>query len=212
MRRFLIGFLLLFFFVSFSEAGETFTHSLPFSEIKGVRYDVFGRMPVSVKNGDTIPCGYLRTIYVIPPEKFRSRRQERFYWKLVRDVKKVYPLSKIVYYTLLETSEYLETLPTEKEKEEHLKKMQKELIKEYMPELRKMTYKQGKILLKLIDRNCDFTSYDLIKAYRGKFTAAFWQGIARIFTANLKSSYNPHENKDDAMIERIVLRIENGSL
>jgi hypothetical protein len=163
-----------------------------------------------VENGDTIPMGYLSTIYILPREKFKSERDERYYWKMVRDVKKVYPLSKIVYYTLLETMDYIETLPDQKSKEKHLKRMEKDLVEEYEPMLRKMSYNQGKILIKLIDRECELSSYDLIKAYRGSFAAGFWQGVAKIFRTDLKSEYDP-KNKD-YMIERIIIRIDQGQL
>ncbi|HKL92669.1 MAG: DUF4294 domain-containing protein [Bacteroidales bacterium] len=185
---------------------------LPFREVRGLLpaemphntvYAVFER-------GDTIPMVYLPTVLMYPPERFRSAREERFYWKTVRDVKKVYPLSKIVYYTLLETMDYLETLPDEKSKEKHLKRMERDLVKEYEPMLRKMTFNQGKLLLKLIDRECDLSSYDLIRAYRGSFAAGFWQGVARLFRADLKSEYDP--DSEDFMIERIIIRIEQGQL
>ncbi len=186
--------------------------NLPYEPVYGVR--VSG-MPVNstyavVVDGDTLSMVYLKAIYVFPPERFKSKRDETYYWKLVRDIKKVYPLSKIVYYTLYETMEYMETIPDKKEREKHLRKMEKELIKEYEPTLRKMTYSQGKLLLKLIDRQCNSSSFDLIKAYRGDFTAHFWQGIAKLFRTDLKSNYEPVSK--DYMIERIVIRIDQGQL
>ena len=90
---------------------------------------------------------------------------------------------------------YIETLPDPKDRERHLRRMEKDLVKEYEPVLRKMTYTQGKILLKLINRECSSSPYNLIKAYRGSFTAAFWQGVASLFHADLKSGYDP-ANKD----------------
>lgn len=159
---------------------------------------------------DTIPMGYLTSAYVFPKEMFRSERDEKYYWKLVNDIKKVYPLSKVVYYTLLETMDYLETIPDERTRAKHLRLMEKELVKEYEPVLRKMTYSQGKILLKLINRECNTSPYDLIKAYRGSFTAFFWQGVAKIFREDLKAGYDPYA--EDFMIERIVIQIEQGQL
>lgn len=129
---------------------------------------------------------------------------------MVRDVKIAYSLSKIVYYTLLETMDYVETLPDEKSRVKHLRRMEKDIVKEYEPNIRKMTYNQGKILIKLIDRECNLSSYELIKAYRGSFTAGFWQGVAKLFRADLKSEYDG--NYKDLMIERIIIRIEQGQL
>lgn len=186
----------------------------PYKQIRGgqaidsIKYSVFA----SIIDGDTIPEVYLPELTILPREIFHSKKQERVYWKLVKKVKKTYPLSRVVYYTLYETNEYIETLPNQKEKDDYLKLFQKELIKEYMPVLKHMTYSEGKILIKLIYRECSFSSYDLIKAYRGKFVAGLWQGIARLFTANLKKEYDPEHNKEDAMIERIIIRIQNGTL
>jgi len=186
--------------------------NLPYEPVYGLRMP---GMPLNstyalVIDGDTLSMVFLQTIFVFPPERFSSKKQETYYWKLVRDIKKVYPLSKIVYYTLYETMEYLETIPDPDDREKHLRKMEKELIKEYEPTLRKMTYSQGKLLLKLIDRQCNTSSFDLIRAYRGNFTAHFWQGVAKLFRADLKSEYFPTEQ--DFMVERIIIRIDQGQL
>ena len=74
----------------------------------------------------------------------------------------------------IETYEYMETLPNEKAKQQHLKRMEKEMFKEYKPQLRRLSYSQGKLLIKLIDRECNQSSYNLLKAYLGSFRAGFW--------------------------------------
>jgi hypothetical protein len=188
------------------------TEDLPYKPIYGVMLEGLGPNMYNgiVVGKDTFIHVYLKTIYIFPPEKFKNKREEAYYWKLVRDIKKVYPLSKIVYYTLYETMEYLETIPSKKEREKHLRKMEKDLIKEYEPVVRKMSYSQGKLLIKLIDRQCSSTSFDLIQAYRGDFSAHFWQGIAKLFRADLKSEYDPYDK--DFMIERIIIRIDQGQL
>jgi hypothetical protein len=212
---------IVFFFILFSitilqgaEAQKIigFNDNLPYEEVFGIiPYGTTRRtVYAEIFNGDTIPLICLQTIYIFPKESFKNKREERFYWKMVRDVKKAYPLSKIVYYTLLETMDYMESLPDEKSREKHLRKMEKDLVKEYEPMLRKMTFNQGKILIKLIDRECNFSSYELIRAYRGSFTAGFWQGVAKLFRADLKSEYDA--NYKDLMIERIIIRIEQGQL
>ena len=184
----------------------------PFQEVRGIVPD---KKPVKttfaeVINGDTIPVAVLGSVYSFPKENFKSASEERYYWKLVRDVKIVYPLSRIVYFTLLETMDYIETLPDPKDRERHLRRMEKDLVKEYEPVLRKMTYTQGKILLKLINRECNSSPFELIKAYRGSFTASFWQGVASLFHADLKSGYDP--TSKDYTLERIVIKIEQGQL
>lgn len=163
-----------------------------------------------VDGSDTIPIVNLRDVYVFPDIKFKNKKEQQKYTKLVRDVKKTLPYAKMVYETLIETYEYMETLPTEKERQAHLKRMEKELFKEYKPELKKLTFSQGKLLLKLIDRECNQSSYNLLKAYLGSFRAGFWNIFAGMFGASLKTEYNPKGS--DAMTERIVVLVENGLL
>lgn len=159
---------------------------------------------------DTVPIIHLQEIYIYPEIKFKNEKEKRRYNKLVRDVKRVLPYAKLVYETLIETYEYIETLPDEKSKQEHLKRMEKELFKEYKPELKKLTFSQGKLLIKLIDRECNQSSYNLLKAFLGSFRASFWNLFAGMFGASLKTEYDP-EGKD-FMLERIVILVENGLL
>jgi hypothetical protein len=159
---------------------------------------------------DTVPIIHLQEIYIYPEIKFKNEKEKRRYNKLVRDVKRVLPYAKLVYETLIETYEYIETLPDEKSKQEHLKRMEKELFKEYKPELKKLTFSQGKLLIKLIDRECNQSSYNLLKAFLGSFRASFWNLFAGMFGASLKTEYDP-EGKD-FMLERIVVLVENGLL
>lgn len=157
---------------------------------------------------DTIPVVNLQEIFVYPKMKFKNRREEDKYNKLVRDIKRTLPYAKMVYETLIETYEYMETLPNDKARHEHLKKMEKDLFKEYKPELKKLTFSQGKLLIKLIDRECNQSSYNLLKAYLGSFRAGFWNLFAGMFGASLKSEYDPKGK--DATTERIVVLVENG--
>lgn len=161
-----------------------------------------------VEGKDTIAMANLREVYIFPEVKFKNKKEQQKYTKLVRDVKRTLPYAKMVYETLIETYEYMETLPTEKERLAHLKRMEKELFKEYKPELRKLTFSQGKLLIKLIDRECNQSSYNLLKAYLGSFRAGFWNIFAGMFGASLKTEYNPEGN--DKMTERVVLLVENG--
>lgn len=163
-----------------------------------------------IEGKDTIPIINLREVVVFPPMKFKSKREQVKYNKLVRDVKKTLPYAKMVYETLIETYEYIETLPTQKDQEAHLKRMEKDLFKEYKPELKKLTLSQGKLLIKLIDRECNQSSYNLVKAYLGNFRAGFWNFFAGMFGASLKTEYDPKGK--DAQIERIVVLVEHGLL
>lgn len=157
---------------------------------------------------DTIPIVNLQEIFVYPKMRFKNKREENNYNKLVRDVKKTLPYAKMVYETLIETYEYMETLPTDKARHEHLKRMEKDLFKEYKPELKKLTFSQGKLLIKLIDRECNQSSFNLLRAYLGSFRAGFWNLFAGMFGASLKSEYDPKGK--DAMTERVVVLVERG--
>lgn len=213
-RKGILLVLSMFCMLTFAEAQQNpiVVQKQPYLEVRGI---VPEKKPektafAEIINGDTIPVAVLGSVYSFPKENFSSASDERYYWKLVRDVKIVYPLSRIVYFTLLETMDYIETLPDPKDRERHLRRMEKDLVKEYEPVLRKMTYTQGKILLKLINRECNSSPFDLIKAYRGSFTASFWQGVASLFHADLKGGYDP--TSKDYTLERIVIKIEQGQL
>ncbi len=159
---------------------------------------------------DTIPFVRLPHVYVFPELKFRNEKERQKYNKLVRDVKRTLPYAKLIYETLIETYEYIETLPDEKTKKAHLKRMEKELFNEYKPELKKMSLSQGKLLIRLVDRECNQTSYELAKAFLGGFRAGFWNIFAGMFGASLKSEYDPQGK--DAMTERVVLLVECGAI
>lgn len=157
---------------------------------------------------DTVPIVNLQEVFIFPQMRFKNNREQQKYNKLVRDVKRTLPYAKMVYETLIETYEYMETLPDDKARQEHLKRMEKDLFKEYKPELKKLTFSQGKLLIKLIDRECNQSSYNLLKAYLGGFRAGFWNLFAGMFGASLKSEYDPKGK--DAMTERVVIMVERG--
>lgn len=163
-----------------------------------------------VYKGDTIPEIYLKTVYVFKPLKFKSKKKKSSYDKLVRNVKKTLPIAKEVNSIIIETYLYLETLPNKKAKEEHIKKVEKGLKEQYTPKMKKLTFAQGKLLIKLIDRECNQSSYELVKAFMGPFKAGFYQTFASLFGASLKKEYQPEE--EDAMVERVVLLVENGQI
>lgn len=167
-----------------------------------------GYQRAQINNGDTIAVVNLREVYIFPQRKFKNKREQAKYIKLVRDVKRTLPYAKMVYETLIETYEYIETLPTEKAKQEHLKRMEKELFAEYKPVLKKLSLSQGKLLIKLIDRECNQSSYNLVKAFLGSFRAGFWNLFAGLFGASLKTEYDPYGK--DALTEQVVILVENG--
>ena len=167
-------------------------------------------LPVCVYQGDTIPYITLRNVYIYPRIKFKSKKQERYYWKLVRDVKKTLPLAKVIRRAVMETYEYMETLPDTKSRERHMKAVEKGLKEQYTARMKKLTFSQGKLLIKLVNRECNQSSYQLVKAFMGPFKAGFYQTFAALFGASLKKEYHPED--DDKLIERIAVLVENGQL
>lgn len=165
-------------------------------------------VPATVMDGDTIPDLKLPVFHIFKPLRLATREQQLAYRKLVRDVKKALPYAKLVSATLMETYEYMETLPTEKEKAKHVRQLEKDLIKEFTPQLRKLTLNQGKLMIKLIGRETGTSSYGLIDAFLGRFSAGFWNTMAKTFGASLKVDYDPEG--DDALIERICVLVERG--
>lgn len=162
--------------------------------------------------GDTCRMTYIRPLVVYPPMKFKNKKEEEFYWRTVRDVRKTLPLAKLSFTTLCETYEYIQTISDPRKREEHLKRLEKDIFEQYKPMMKTMTKNQGKILLKLINRETDQSSFNIVKAFLGSFRAGFWQTFGRFFGMNLKAGYHPDKNKEDATIERIATLIEQGSL
>jgi len=195
------------FFVSEQLFGQTPIQTDSVMKLKSYDgYLVYG----DVIDGDTVIHVGLRQIIIRPPFRFRSRKQYRRYSRLVRYVKKVYPYSRIVSEQLNDIHAHLDEYKTEKEKKAYLKRKEQELKDQFEGKLRKLTYTQGRILVKLINRETGYTTYAIVKELKGSLNAFFWQSVARIFGNNLKMEYDP--KGDDKMIEDIVIRIENGEL
>ena len=164
----------------------------------------------TVVEGDTIQYMEMQNVYVYPEPTFKNKRQQQAYTRLVRNVKKVLPIAKEVRQMLIETAEYVETLPTKKERDEHLKRVEESVVREYKPRMKKLTFSQGKLLIKLVDRECNSTAYEAIQAFIGPVRAGMWQAFAWMFGASLKKGYNPEGV--DKLTERVVLMVEAGQL
>lgn len=164
----------------------------------------------TVLNGDTIPLYHLRPVNVNAPRIFKNKREKRRYGKLKRYVVKVYPYAKVAGEMLQDFDDTLRAIESKAKRKKYIKKVEKQLMAEFEGELKKLTIKQGIILIKLIDRETGNTSYNLVKELRGSFSAFLWQSLARLFGSNLKLQYDPYG--EDAMIEEIVQLIENGQI
>lgn len=163
-----------------------------------------------IVDGDTILLTSIDEVIVFREPKFNTKREWRRYHRLVRNVKKVYPYAKMAGEKYKIVSAHLLTLKTEKEKKAYIKQVEQEIHDEYEGDLKKLTITQGRILLKLLDREIGETSYDLLKEFKGTFSAFFWQTLARIFGHNLKSEFDPEG--EDSLLNEIVILIENGQL
>ena len=159
----------------------------------------------TVEQGDSIPM-----IHVLPVYVFSRGVDLRRYRRLVDAVKKVYPIAQIAKARMAEMEEELCRLPTKKAQKAYIKEVFNQIKEEYTPVLKHMTRTQGRVLLKLIDRETEYTAYEVLKEFRGGFVAGFWQGVSRLFGQNLKSEYD--REGEDRMIEQIVIYYEAGLL
>ena len=162
------------------------------------------------EGGDSIQYMEMNNVYVFPPVSFDSKKQQAAYMRLVKNVKTVLPIAKEANIIMMETAEYLETLPDKAAREEHMKRVEQGILKEYKPRMKKLTYSQGKLLIKLVYRESHSSGYELIKAFLGPIRAGFYQAFAWAFGASLKKEYDPEGI--DRLTERVVLMVEAGQL
>lgn len=166
--------------------------------------------PAVVLGGDTIACMWLKDFIKYSPLTFRNKKDQTAYTKLVRDVKKTLPYAKEISAIILETYEYMETLPNDKERQKHLNKMEKYLMQQYTPKMKQLTRSQGQLLMKLVDRETNSSSYNIIDAFMGGFKAWSYNLFAGMFGNSLKTRYNPYG--EDRITERICVLVEQGAV
>ncbi|MBK7887982.1 MAG: DUF4294 domain-containing protein [Bacteroidetes bacterium] len=175
-------------------------------EMPGGGYKVLA----TVIDGDTMPI-----IHLAPAEIYASISPEaaakmKSFLKLRRDVLRAYPYAKLAAVQLKFINDSVAHISNERAKKKFIKKTEAELKDQFERDLKKLTVTQGRILIKLIDRETGSTSYALVKELRGGLQAFFWQGLARLFGSNLKSEYKA--DAEDQLIESIVQQIERGEL
>lgn len=177
-------------------------------------YSTFHLMPnvsaVIAEDGDTIACMWFTDFIKYSPLNFRNAKERRAYAKLIRDVKRTLPYAKEIAGIITETYEYMETLPDDKARQKHLNKMEKYLLDEYTPKMKKLTRSQGQLLMKLVDRETNSSSYHIIDAFMGSLKAWSYNLFAKIFGNNLKERYNPYG--EDRITERVCVLVEQGSV
>jgi len=162
------------------------------------------------RNGVSLPEIDIKEVVIIGRRNTAKKFPFNRYQRLVYNLKKVYPYALVVRSKLGEANEALMKIPDERDRKKFLRQFEKNIFGEYEDDVRDMTITQGRLLIKLIDRETYNTSYELIHKYRGSFSAFFWQSIARIFGTNLKDEYDPYG--EDIVMEIILQEIESGNL
>lgn len=196
MFRALVLFLL---FLSFFSVGHE-------AHAQSQNRNIFAR--AHVVNGDTIPDVRLGEVRVYARAKFKNKRQQRKWTRYIYNVKKALPYARLIARELKVINDSLAVITTDKAREDFLDRKEKDLFKKYEQPLKHLTVSQGRILIKLVDRETGTTSYELIRMLKGRFKAFWWQGIARIFGSNLKTEYDPQG--EDKNLENVVILIDQG--
>ena len=163
-----------------------------------------------VIGNDTVACMYLKDFIKYSPMRHRTAHEVVQYNRLVRDVKRTLPYAKEVAAIIIETYEYMETLPNHKAKQKHLEKMEKHLKDLYTPKMKKLTRSQGQLLMKLIDRETNSSSYYIVESFMGSFKAFSYNLLAGFFGNSLKKRYNPYG--EDRLVERVAVLVEQGAI
>ena len=178
------------------------------TEVEEVEVPIITQVGTAQYEGKTIPHVIFPTLPKYAPMQFSSDKEREEYNRLVYNVKKVLPWAKLAKLTIIETYEYLETLPDKRSRDEHIKRVEAGLKEQYTPALKKLTRSQGKLLIKLVNRECNMTGYNIAKAFIGSFKANLYQGIAVLFGNSLNKKYDPEG--DDRYTERVVRMVEAG--
>ncbi|MDO5074602.1 MAG: DUF4294 domain-containing protein [Bacteroidales bacterium] len=160
--------------------------------------------------GEIVPHVIMPTFHKYPPLEFKNEKQRERYNRLVANVKRVLPLAKLARITIIETHDYLQTLPTKEEREAHIRAMERDLKKHYSPIVSRMSRSQGRLLIKLIDRECNQTGFQIAQAFIGVLQANLYQAFSFLFGLNLNKRYDPEG--DDRLTERVVRMVESGQL
>ena len=180
------------------------------AEGEEVEVPIMTQLGTTQYKGKTIPHVIYPTLPKYAPMQFANDKEREEYNRLVYNVKKVLPWAKLAKLTIIETYEYLETLPDKRSRDEHVKRVEAGLKKQYAPALKKLTRSQGRLLIKLVDRECNMTGYNIAKAFIGSFKANLYQGVAVLFGNSLNKRYDPEG--DDRYTERVVRMVEAGLL
>lgn len=216
LRRFVYVALSVMLFAGLQAQAQNVNRSLPTPpeerevDMDSPTFEPMVKVGKVLHGRDSIPYMEFNNIYVYPEPVFKDARQRALYNRLVRNVKLVLPIAKEVNRIIIETGDYLQTLPNKRARDAHMKLVEKSIREQYTPRMRKLSYQQGKLLIKLVYRECDSSSYQLIQAFMGPIRAGFWQAFAWAFGASLTKKYDAVGV--DRLTERVVLQVEAGQL
>lgn len=154
---------------------------------------------------DSVVMIVLHTVFV-----FENPTAEQKFMRQVDNVKKVYPLAKEARMLIGEMERKLTTISDPVAQRDYVKRMESALIKEYAPVITRLSPQQGRILIKLIDRELERTSFAIIGDMLGGISAVLWQGVAMLFGSNLKDGYN--KAGEDEILEEILILFEHGMI
>ncbi len=163
----------------------------------------------TIERGDTVYHFAVPTVVIFPRPKYKNEKAKQEYRRLVYNFKQVYPYALKAKLRLQQIDSTMLTMKNEKQRKAYLKEQEKILFKEFEAPLKKLTYSQGRLLMRLIDREAGQTSYYLVKNLKGSITAFFWQGVAKLFGADLKKPYDKYG--EDKPIEELVIMYKNGT-
>ena len=167
-------------------------------------------MKARIHDGDTVLVSNIPEVNIYPAYRYKNKWDYWRYRRLVRNVKVAYPYAKIAALQLEDLDKKLASIRSEKKRKAMVKATEEEIRNQFEKDVRNLTISQGRILIKLIDRETGNTTYRALQDVKGNFSAVFWQTIARVFGSNLKSEYDPQG--EDQLIEQIILMIDAGQL
>lgn len=210
MRGFILAFLICIYACPALRAQTGDVPPAAGAEVEETETPIMTQMGTAEYKGQTIPHIIYPTLPKYPPLSFESERERERYNRLVYNVKKVLPWAKLARLTIIETYDYLETLPDKRSRDEHIKSVEAGIKRQYGPAVKKLSRSQGRLLIKLVNRECNQTGYNIAKAFIGSFRANIYQGVALLFGHSLNKKYDPEG--DDRYTERVVQMVEAGLL
>jgi hypothetical protein len=170
--------------------------------------DIGYKCQAIVIEGDTFPFVNLDAVDVVTDFVFKTRKQKEQWTRTKFNVKKVYPYAILAAAKLKEYDFVLQKIEDKQLRKAFIRVCEKDLRDEFEDELKGLSVSQGKVLMKLIDREANKTTYEIVKQMRGSFQAAMWQTLACLFGNSMKVEYDALA--EDIMIERAVKLVENG--